>query len=135
MAQEVLANSDSYRAGCDILSRNLPRTAAVAAGEPLQGERAVLEDIKRIVSGLDESYLFIQGPPGSGKTYTGAHVILDLIGEGKTVGVTANSHKAINNLLSEVEAQALKAGIYLRGLKKSSAPTKSSPEGPKRASR
>lgn len=121
-AQEVLADSDGYRAGRDILSRDLPRTAAVAAGEPLQGERANLEDIKRIVSGLEDSYLFIQGPPGSGKTYTGAHVILDLIGQGKRVGVTANSHKAINNLLSEVEEQALKAGISLRGLKKSSEP-------------
>ncbi len=133
LAQEVLADSDSYRGGCDILSRNLPRTAAVAAVEPLQGGRADLEDIKRIVSGLEESYLFIQGPPGSGKTYTGAHVILDLIGKGKTVGVTANSHKAINNLLSEVEAQALKGGISLRGLKKSSEPdqefTRRSEEG------
>lgn len=122
LAQEVHADSDSYRAGRDILSRNLPRTAAIASGEPLQGERADLEDIKQIVGGLEGSYLFIQGPPGSGKTYTGAHVILDLIGEGKTVGVTANSHKAINNLLSEIEEQALKANLSLRGLKKSSEP-------------
>jgi predicted RecB family nuclease len=119
-ARELLADADGYRAGRDILSRNMPRTAAVVAGEPLQGERAVLRDIQKIVSGLEESYLFIQGPPGSGKTYTGAHVILDLIGESKTVGVTANSHKAINNLLSEVEEQALETGVSLRGLKKSS---------------
>jgi predicted RecB family nuclease len=121
-ARERLEDSAHYRAGRNVLGRNLPRTAALAAGEPLQGERADLEEIKRIVSGLEESYLFIQGPPGSGKTYTGAHVILDLIGEGKRVGVTANSHKAINNLLSEVEEQALEAGTSLRGLKKSSEP-------------
>jgi hypothetical protein len=42
---------------------------------------------------------FIQGPPGSGKTYTGAQLILSLLHAGHRVGVTANSHKAIHNLL------------------------------------
>lgn len=119
-ARERIAGPELYRAGRDILSKGLPRTSAVTIGEPLQGERANLGEIKRVVSALEESCLFIQGPPGSGKTYTGAQVILELIGEGKKVGVTANSHKAINNLLSEVEGQATKAGVALRGLKKSS---------------
>ena len=45
-----------------------------AAGGPFD-----LEDAKRIAEGLSDSYLFIQGPPGSGKTYTGAQLILHLI--------------------------------------------------------
>ena len=46
-------------------------------------ERDIIEESKRIVAGLNESYVFIQGPPGSGKTYTTSHVILDRIRAGK----------------------------------------------------
>ena len=51
------------------------------------------------VSHLDNSYVALQGPPGTGKTYSGAHIIYELIGAGKRVGITAMSHAAIDNLL------------------------------------
>jgi predicted RecB family nuclease len=54
----------------------------------------------------DESYLFVQGPPGSGKTYYAAQLVARLLGEGKRVGVAAPSHKAIHNLLNEIETAA-----------------------------
>jgi hypothetical protein len=95
-----------YRAAADILRGVVPRTSAVAAGDPLQVGEAKPADIKRVARGLRHSYLCIQGPPGSGKTYTGAQLILDLIGRGHRIGVTSNSHKAINNLLHEVELHA-----------------------------
>ena len=57
--------------------------------------------------------------PGAGKTTTGSHVILRLLREGKRVGVTSNSHKAINNLLKAVEERAVEAGVRIAGLKKS----------------
>src|SRR5260370_39222653 len=44
----------------------------------------------------------IQGPPGSGKTYTGARMICELVKRGKKTGVTPLSHKAIRNLLEAV---------------------------------
>ena len=44
----------------------------------------------------------VQGPPGSGKTFTGARMIVELISQGYRVGVAAVSHKVISNLLSEV---------------------------------
>jgi uncharacterized protein len=68
---------------------------------------------------LDGSYLFIQGPPGTGKTYHGARLAVALMKAGKSVGVTSNSHKAVNNFLSEVDhvAQTLKRPF--RGVKKS----------------
>ncbi len=119
VAEVGLQGVETFRAGRDILCRALPRTSLVASGEPLQGESADQEQIKRVVAGLQGSYLFIQGPPGSGKTFTGSQVIVDLIASGRTVGVTANSHKAINNLLTEVEKHALSSGVDLRGLKKS----------------
>jgi len=124
-ASEVIARGledvADNRAGRDILRRSGPRTEAVAPGAALQGEEADLGQIKRVAGGLQDSYLFIQGPPGAGKTFTGARVIVDLIADGKRVGVTANSHKAINNLLDEVENAAHEAKVSFRGLKKSSA--------------
>ncbi|MEO7455748.1 MAG: AAA domain-containing protein, partial [Gemmatimonadaceae bacterium] len=51
---------------------------------------------------LDRTVLAIQGPPGSGKTYTGARMICALVKAGKKVGVLGPSHKVISNLLCEV---------------------------------
>lgn len=70
---------------------------------------------------MTDSALFIQGPPGSGKTYKAARVICNLIARGDRVGVTSTGHKAINNLLAEVEPVALERGIDLRGMKKHTA--------------
>ena len=70
------------------------------------------------MEGLDESHLFIQGPPGAGKTYTIANVICDLLASGRRVGVSANAHKAINNALAAVEARALERGLVFDGIKK-----------------
>ena len=50
--------------------------------------------------------LAIQGPPGTGKTFTGAQMICELVRQGKTVGITANSHKVIRNLVDAVIAAA-----------------------------
>ncbi len=52
----------------------------------------------RIALNLDRSVLAIQGPPGSGKTYTGATMIIELAKAGKKIGITAVSHKVIRNL-------------------------------------
>jgi uncharacterized protein len=68
---------------------------------------------------LDGSYLFIQGPPGTGKTYHGARLAAALMKAGKTVGVTSNSHKAVNNFLSEVDKVAHTEKTPFRGVKKS----------------
>ncbi len=52
------------------------------------------------VGHLDESFVAIQGPPGAGKTYSGSHLIRELIRTGKRVGVVATSHSAIDNLVN-----------------------------------
>src|SRR6266542_82912 len=62
----------------------------------------------------DHTTLPIQGPPGTGKTYTGARMILDLVAEGRRVGVTATSHKVIGNLLLEVMRAAAERGTRVR---------------------
>jgi predicted RecB family nuclease len=63
---------------------------------------------------LNDSILPIQGPPGSGKTFTGAHIILDLVRRGKKVGVTALGHKVIETLMDEVQKEANKRGVSVR---------------------
>jgi superfamily I DNA and/or RNA helicase len=63
----------------------------------LPGEDLVAGAV-RIASSLDKSVLAIQGPPGSGKTYTGATMIVELLKAGKKIGITAVSHKVIRNL-------------------------------------
>ena len=80
-------------------------------------ENATVEDIVAVIQGLHHSYVFIQGPPGAGKTYIGSRVILALLKEGKRVGVSSNSHKAIVNLLQAVEKEAIATQFSFRGAK------------------
>jgi uncharacterized protein len=68
---------------------------------------------------LDGSYLFVQGPPGSGKTWQGAKAAIALMRAGRRIGVTALSHKAISKLLEEIEREAREQGFAFRGRKKS----------------
>ncbi|HEY3117327.1 MAG TPA: TM0106 family RecB-like putative nuclease [Chloroflexota bacterium] len=87
-------------------------------GEPplkQPGEDAV-EAACRLVLDLDDSVLAIQGPPGSGKTYTGGHMIAALIAAGHKVGITANSHKVISNLLQAACAAASHQGVDLHAI-------------------
>ncbi len=86
---------------------------------PLGGGRVQvheLDEMKALVDRVEGSYLFVQGPPGSGKTYTGARLIVHLLDRGKRVGIASTSHKAIHNMLDAVE----EAGLSVRGIKKSS---------------
>jgi uncharacterized protein len=88
---------------------------------PLDGERVQVEDLREmqgLVERVFESYLFVQGPPGSGKTWTAARLIVHLIARGRRVGVTSQSHDSIHNLLREVEKVAVAEGVTFRGLKK-----------------
>jgi uncharacterized protein len=56
----------------------------------------------------------IQGPPGAGKTFTGARMICALVERGKRVGVTATSHKVIRNLLDNIATMSATSGIATR---------------------
>jgi len=90
-----------YRAGRDLLLRKQPRLASGETLEPLAGEEPK-STACRIVSALEDSVFAIQGPPGAGKTFTGARMICELVKEGKKIGITALSHKVIRKLLDEV---------------------------------
>lgn len=118
-ASELAAGQDS-NAILDLLERRPPRLIGRDGGPLVQPEENLVEACTLRALALDDSLLFIQGPPGSGKTYTSAQVILALITAGKRVGVSSNSHKAINNLLEKVEELAHEQGIVFTGIKKAS---------------
>ena len=73
------------------------------------------------VLSLGESYLFVQGPPGSGKTWQGARMAIALMQAGKRVGVTSLSHKAIHNLLRAIQHEADAQGFIFEGVKRARA--------------
>jgi uncharacterized protein len=104
-ARSLLAGDGRYRALEDVLRRRPPH-----ARLDLPVPDAALS--------LDDSYLFVQGPPGSGKTWQGAKAAIALIRAGHTIGVTSLSHKAINNLLRAIEHEAERQGFRFRGRKK-----------------
>lgn len=98
----------------DFLKRGFPRIRGRQPGQPIASSHDPKERLAQIIDAiahLDHSYLPIQGPPGAGKTYTGKHVIAALLRQGKKVGISSNSHKAINNLLLGTARYCLEQNI------------------------
>ena len=102
----------------ELLQRRIPRIHGRTPGQPIVTSPCTQAKILQAISRLDHSYLFIQGPPGSGKTYVSAHVIVELLKGGKKIGITSNSHKAIDNLLAQVVDVASREQVRFRGVKK-----------------
>jgi len=103
-------SGEHYVAATDLLLRQKPRFG----NEPLRrdGESA-LDATIRLAHRIGVGVLPVQGPPGAGKTYTGARFICELIRCGKKVGITAQSHKVIRNLIVAVLKQAQELDIRL----------------------
>src|SRR5262249_28078075 len=100
-----------YAAACasgDLLHRRPPRLRE-GVFSPRENE-SIADFAVRITPALDGTTLAIQGPPGAGKTYVGARMIRAAVLAGKRVGVTASSHKVIQNLFDAVREQASAAG-------------------------
>ncbi|HGO6706892.1 TPA: TM0106 family RecB-like putative nuclease [Legionella pneumophila] len=98
----------------DFLMRNPPRITGMLPDlsiAPSHEPSTRLTQIISAVINLNNSYLTIQGPPGSGKTYTAKHIIAELLKQGKRIGISSNSHKAINHLLISTVEYCKKEGI------------------------
>jgi len=115
-----------YRAGRDLLLARVPHLRSGAIEDVTQDADEVLAVARRLVLDLDNGVLPIQGPPGSGKTYTGARMICELVRTGKSVGITAVSHKVIRNLLDAVVKASMKEGIDVQCVQKVSTPSEES---------
>jgi predicted RecB family nuclease len=112
-----LDDAGAYQAARDLLLRLPPRGRGIEAGAGtalrLANETPVQAAV-RLGLALDHGTLAIQGPPGSGKTYTAAQMIVALVAAGKRIGVTANSHKVIGNALDAIDRAARKTGVPVR---------------------
>ncbi|WP_314195041.1 TM0106 family RecB-like putative nuclease [uncultured Arthrobacter sp.] len=96
--------------GVDILRRTAPRLAGLpnlsAVGNDEAGHADYVSAITQALQHLDRSYLAVQGPPGTGKTFVGSHVIARLVKAGWNVGVVAQSHAVVENMLCTAIAKA-----------------------------
>lgn len=101
LARQVLdpvTHGEPSRLALSLLSRDRPRFRAGAG--PRSGLFSdQLEEIYEWVGDLDESVVAFQGPPGTGKTYSGSHIIHDLITRGFRVGVVSTGHLTIDHLM------------------------------------
>jgi AAA domain/RNase_H superfamily len=113
----IASEAPEFQAARDALLRRAPRVSGTTV-EALAAQFSPLEAAKRLALKLDSSILPIQGPPGSGKTFTGARMIVELVNAGKRVGITANSHKVISNLLSAVCEAAAETNTKLSIIQK-----------------
>lgn len=100
----------------DLLLRRPPRAQErVDAGALVRGAEDDVADIAATIAGLDRSYVAVQGPPGTGKTFVGSHVIARLVRDrGYRVGVVAQSHAVVENLLGRV----VEAGVPIEQVAK-----------------
>ncbi|MGB3827766.1 MAG: TM0106 family RecB-like putative nuclease [Ornithinimicrobium sp.] len=89
-------------AGRALLERIVPTDL-----EPVGAESAV-DVVRRCGVRLSGQVLAVQGPPGSGKTYAGQHLIRDLLDAGLRVGVTATSHSVLAQLLRKTGRPAVR---------------------------
>ena len=110
VAENGLNKDESHSCLTDLLLRTQPQLKTDQSEGLRRPNESALDVGLRIVKNLDNSYLPIQGPPGSGKTHTGGLLILELLKQGKKVGLTANSHKVIQNLLNKVIEHASGGG-------------------------
>lgn len=116
VCENGMFDGNSYRAARDMLMRVVPQIADGTAIR-LEGEKPLNAGV-RIAPLIAAGVLPIQGPPGTGKTHTGGYMICELVKQGKKVGVVANGHDVIRNLLNKAIEVADETGTDLIAIQK-----------------
>ena len=98
-----LKDEKKYKAIYEILNKNYPKIKNIKEGENIIKNKDFLDEALKTVEAMNKTYLYFQGPPGVGKTHTAAFIIIELLKKSKKIGITANSHKVIFNLLKKIE--------------------------------
>jgi uncharacterized protein len=110
---------NKYKCLNDFLNNEFPDIENLKKGENLIDEnKDIVQQAINVAKNLNSSFLVIQGPPGTGKTRISAILIIELLKQNKKVGISSNSHKAINNLLSQIEEIAIAEKFTFKGVKK-----------------
>ena len=95
LGESALRGEDSL--GLRLLRRRTPLVPPREAGE------SAGDLMHRVGMALHGEVLAVQGPPGSGKSYTGARLVRSLLDAGLRVGVTAQAHRVVADLMASVE--------------------------------
>jgi len=113
-ADHGIAEPGPHQLARDLLLRVAPLSGggagAMLVGEGEASQAAAVRLVLEMAGSARGASLAIQGPPGSGKTYTGGEMVLALLEEGFKVGIAGPSHEVIRNLLGAVCAAARKRG-------------------------
>ncbi len=105
VASRLSVNGTDGSAVADILWRQ----PAIRSGSTVAGA-TVAESI------MEASYLAVQGPPGTGKTHLAASVIKELVEKHQwRIGVVAQSHKVVENVLRKLVSPEIGLDPYLVG--------------------
>lgn len=119
LTERVIANGmagqGDNQAARDLLMREPPR---LGGHDVKLGDETGFEAALRVAPLLTNGLLPLQGPPGSGKTHTAAAMILKLAAAGKRIGVTANSHTVVRNLLDAIIKMAAEQGVAIACIQK-----------------
>ncbi|MCB9609905.1 MAG: TM0106 family RecB-like putative nuclease [Polyangiaceae bacterium] len=120
VADNGIDSPGPHRAARDLLLARSPRLNPASQGDAAlqRGGEDTITAARRLAACLDAGVLPLQGPPGAGKTYTGARMICELVRAGKKVGITAMSHKVICNLLDGVVDAAGAERLSVSGIQK-----------------
>ena len=119
VADHGIVGAGPFQAARDLLLRQPPRISLANVESPVS-EHQLTGAAQQVVLSLPSkvTVLPVQGPPGSGKTFTGARMVVELVKSGSTVGVTAVSHKVISNLLQEICKVACETSVRLAAVQK-----------------
>ena len=122
VAEHGIAGAGQFQPARELLLRQRPRALGKFERTLVGEDGQLTPTAKALVRSLarETSVLPIQGPPGSGKTFTGGRMIVELVSQGRRVGVTAASHKVISTLLREVCSAAKQSGVRVRMIQKAS---------------
>ena len=105
----------------DIVARRTPR---LISGSPLPRGQSTVESVVAALTSMNASYVAIQGPPGTGKTYTGSHVVKELVEKHHwRIGVVAQSHAVVENMLAGIVKTKLDPTLVGKGKTESKSPT------------
>lgn len=115
VADTGIGAAGPYGVARDLLLRELPHLG----GAPIRTiTESPFDAAIRVARELRGGVLPIQGPPGAGKTFTGARMICEMVASGARVGITATSHKVIRHLLDEIVTAGKERNIGVKCIQK-----------------
>lgn len=119
VADHGISGPGPFQAARDLLLRRPPRVSLASIEYPVS-EHQLTDPARQVVLSLRSqvSVLPVQGPPGSGKTFTGARIVMESVKAGYKIAITAVSHKVISNLLQEICNVARQTGVRLAAIQK-----------------